>query len=83
MANVCSLSATFLRWSRALLITAALSIPRADPLSLGLVVMEVVELVQDVAEDCSVVMDDVVHLQGSPLSLALVSSSWLSRVLPT
>ena len=45
---------------------------QGSPLSLGLFVMEVVELVQDVAEDCSVVMDDVVHLQGSPLSLGLV-----------
>ena len=41
VANVCSLSATFLRWSRALLITAALFIPRADSLNLGHVVMEV------------------------------------------
>ena len=39
VADVCSLSATSLRWSRAFLITAALFIPRADPLSLGLVVM--------------------------------------------
>ena len=35
---------------------------QGSPLSLGLVVMEVVELVQDVA----------VHLQGRPLSLGLV-----------
>ena len=55
-----------------MLITAALSIPRADPLSLGLGVMEVVELVQDVADYCSVVMDDAVHLQTRPLSLDFV-----------
>ena len=74
MADVCCLSATSLSWSRALLRTAAssLSISRAVPLSLGLVVMEVVELVQDVADYCSVVMDDAVHLQGRPLSLGLV-----------
>ena len=44
VANVCSLSATSLRWSRAFLITAALVIPRADSLSLGHVVMEVLKL---------------------------------------
>ena len=66
VANVCSLSATSLRWSRAFLITAALFIPRADPLSLGLVVMQVVELVQGVPDYCSVVMNDTVHLKGRP-----------------
>ena len=44
VANVCSLSAIYSRWSRAFLITAALFIPRADSLSLGHVVMEVLKL---------------------------------------